>query len=409
MTPLFVAQRVLLVDDEAFVLKLLARQLQNLGYQQLDSCDSGLAALERLEATTTAAAPPFDLIFCDLQMPGMDGIELVRNLALRGYAGGLVLVSGEPGRTLQTAERLAQAHGLNLLGALRKPVDPGLLREVLTRHIAAPQRATERAAPAYSADELRQALAQRQFVNHYQPKVELASRQLVGAEVLVRWDHPQHGLVGPDRFIGAAEEHGLIDELLKTVLVSAFEDGRAWQQAGLVLTLAVNASMDNLSWLGLPDFVAEQAAAQQFPLTRLVLEVTESRLMTNPLAAIDTLTRLRLKRIALSIDDFGTGHSSLTQLRDLPFDELKVDRSFVHGAAADPALRSILESSLTMARQLGMSTVGEGVEDLADWGVLRQAGCDLAQGYFIAKPMPAADLAPWAAAWPQRSATLLRA
>jgi len=164
--------------------------------------------------------------------------------------------------------------------------------------------------------------------------------------------------------------------------------------------------MDNLGSLEFPDFVARAADKAGVSPTSLVLEVTESRLMKDPLAALDILTRLRLKHIGLSIDDFGTGHSSLAQLRDIPFDELKVDRGFVHGACRDASLRAIFEASLGMARQLGMKTVAEGVEDQEDWDCLRATGCDMAQGYFIAKPMPAADLAGWIAQWEARYSKL---
>jgi EAL domain-containing protein (putative c-di-GMP-specific phosphodiesterase class I) len=165
--------------------------------------------------------------------------------------------------------------------------------------------------------------------------------------------------------------------------------------------------MDSLGSLEFPDFVARSAIDAGIPMTRLVLEVTESRLMKNPQAALDVMTRLRLKRIGLSIDDFGTGHSSLAQLHEIPFDELKVDHGFVHGACRDPSLRAIVEASLAMARQLGMKTVAEGVEDRADWDFLRTAGCLLAQGYFIARPMPAEELMKWRATWEIRRRDLL--
>lgn len=144
------------------------------------------------------------------------------------------------------------------------------------------------------------------------------------------------------------------------------------------------------------------AAAAGLPLPNLVLEVTESKLMKDPLSALDILTRLRLKRIGLSIDDFGTGHSSLTQLRDIPFDELKVDRSFVHGAWNNGQLGAIFSANLNMAQHLGLRTVAEGVEDGKDWDFLVQAGCDMAQGYFIARPMPGTELGSWMASWRQR-------
>jgi EAL domain-containing protein (putative c-di-GMP-specific phosphodiesterase class I) len=168
--------------------------------------------------------------------------------------------------------------------------------------------------------------------------------------------------------------------------------------------MAVNVSMDNLSELEFPDWVERAAKDAGYPLTNLVLEVTESRLMKDALTPIEILTRLRLKRIGLSIDDFGTGHSSLAQLRDIPFTELKVDRGFVHDACRDASLRAIFEASLGMARQLGLRTVAEGVENQEDWDFLRAGACDLAQGNFIARPMPGGELAAWIGEWGTRRA-----
>ena len=386
---------ILLIDDEPFALKLLARQLANLGFEEVISCEHARDALAALESGVKA----IDLVFCDLQMPQMDGVEFVRHLADIGYADGLVLVSGEDGRILQAAEKLAKAHNLNVLGALHKPVSPEQLQHILDRKPRRVARAPRAARKIYEPDELRRAIAGGELVNHYQPKVALATGTVAGVETLVRWRHPQDGLVFPDQFIAMAEEHDLIDQLTRAVLTRALRQCRLWQDAGLSLHVAVNVSMENLAALEFPDFVVREAGKAGVPLTSLVLEVTESRLMKDSVAPLDILARLRLKRIGLSIDDFGTGHSSLAQLRDIPFDELKVDRGFVHGACRDASLRAIFEASLGMARRLGMKTVAEGVEDQADWDFLCAAGCDLAQGYFIAKPMPGADVAGWMADW----------
>jgi EAL domain-containing protein (putative c-di-GMP-specific phosphodiesterase class I)/CheY-like chemotaxis protein len=389
--------KTLLVDDEPFALKLLARQLDNLGVTEVDCRDSALDALALLE---TGAA--VDLVFCDLQMPEMDGVEFLRHLARIGYAGAVVLVSGEDERILKTAEKLAVARQLNVLGALHKPVSPHQLQHVLEQYSPRGAGAARENRKTYAPEELRDAIAGGQLVNYYQPKIMVANGAIAGMEALVRWQHPRDGLVMPDQFIGTAEEHGLIDGLTRVVLTKALHDTRSWHLAGLNLHVSVNVSMDNLAALDFPEFIAEEARAAEVPLTSLVLEVTESRLMRNLLAQLDILTRLRLKRIGLSIDDFGTGYSSLAQLRDIPFDELKVDRSFVHGACRDASLRAIFDASLGMGHQLGMSIVAEGVEDLDDWNFLRQAGCDMAQGYLIARPMPALELADWMADWNMR-------
>ncbi|MDP1529142.1 MAG: EAL domain-containing response regulator [Rhodoferax sp.] len=386
--------KVLLVDDDRFALKLHTRLLVNYGFGNVVAHEHATDAVALLEGDNQA----FDLILCDLQMPGMDGVEFIRQLVRLSYAGALVLVSGEDARILQTAEKLSRAHRLNVLGALKKPVSPEQLQQVLKNHHQ-PAAMWPAARKTYAREALSQAISGDELVNYYQPKVDLGSGMVTGVETLVRWHHPVDGLVYPDQFIGMAEETGLIADLTRIVLSGALDQARIWQDAGLHLSVAVNVSMDNLISLEFPDFVAQAVHQAGVPPTSLMLEVTESRLMNDPLMALDILTRLRLKRISLSIDDFGTGHSSLAQLRDIPFDELKVDRSFVHGVGRDPSLRALFEASLGMARQLGMKTVAEGVEDREDWDFLRLSRCDTAQGYFIAKPMPAAELPSWIEGW----------
>lgn len=389
--------KTLLIDDDAFALKLLTRQLEGLGFKDIVACERGEEAL----AILRNGLDDIETVFCDLQMPQMDGVELIRHLARIGYSGFLVLVSGEDERILQTVERLATGHHLNLLGALQKPVTLDDLRQVLMRKNSPSGQAIRNREP-YGAEALRLAILNGELINHYQPKVDFSSGNVHGVETLVRWQHPVDGLIYPDQFIATAEEHALMDDLTRLVLANALRQAKVWDNAGLALKIAVNVSMSNLSDLNFPDLVEREARKQGLTLTSLMLEVTESRLMNNPLAVFDILSRLRLKHISLSIDDFGTGHSSLTQLRDLPFTELKLDRSFVHGAWHNNALQSILVASLKMAKELGMQSVAEGVEDEHDWHFLRQLGCDLAQGYFIAKPMPGNALMGWIADWEMR-------
>ncbi len=396
--------RILLIDDEPFQLRLITRQLATVGFADVRAFESAAKAVALLEQDAAAC----DTICCDLQMPGMDGVEFIRHLARVQFAGALVLMSGEDERILATARKLAQAHKLNVVGALQKPIDPSALRQLLGEPHATP-RGPRAGGKVYPPERLARAIADGELVNVYQPKVSLRTGSLVGVETLVRWRHPEDGLVFPDQFIALAEEHGLIDDLTRAVLRGALREAHAWDAAGIGVHVAVNVSMDNLASLDFPDFIAREMTAAQVPLRALVLEVTESRLMNNMLASLDILTRLRLKHIGLSIDDFGTGHSSLAQLRDIPFDELKVDRSFVHGAGASPSARGILEASLSMARQLGLRSVAEGVEDRDDWDLLRTIGCDVAQGYFIAKPMPPADLPAWIEQWRARAPELIGA
>lgn len=392
------AVRILVLDDERFMLKLITRMLENQGYTSVSVYENARAALESCDPPNS---PP-DVILLDLNMPDVDGVEFVRMLVERRYAGGLILTSGEDARVLQTAERLVRAHKLNMLGRLDKPVSPEKLVAVLNAWTPPSHLGPPAAKKDYAAEEVQAAIVNGELVNYYQPKVAVASGEVIGVEALVRWRHPVDGMVFPNQFIGVAEAHGLIDDLTRVVLTGALTQAKAWQQARLELRVAVNVSMDNLSSLDFPDFVARLAVEAGVPPQAVMLEVTESRLMQDSRAALDILTRLRLKRFGLSIDDFGTGHSSLVQLRDIPFDQLKIDRSFVHGAGTNPTIRAIYDASLGLARQLSMEVVAEGVEDRDDWDFLQRTECHLAQGYFIAKPMPAADLPNWIEAWRER-------
>ncbi len=392
------AIRILALDDEPFMLKLLSHMLANLGFAQVTTCDSGRAALEWVDSPGNYP----DLILLDLNMPEMDGVEFVRKLVEHHYTGSLILISGEDERMLQAAEKLVRAHKITVLGHLHKPVTLEGLAALLGKWSPPSQSKPWMAKKTYSADEVRAAITNGELVNYYQPKVVVATGEVVGAESLVRWMHPQDGMVFPDQFIGVAEAHGLIDDLTRVVLDGALAQIRRWEEAGLMLRVAVNVSMDNLASLDFANFVAAQTAVAGVSSHSVVLEVTESQLMLDTRAPLEILTRLRLKRFKLSIDDFGTGHSSLAQLRDIPFDELKIDQSFVHGAGANDTLRAMFDSSLGLAKQLGMEAVAEGVEDRADWDFVRKSGCDLAQGYFIAKPMPAEDLHGWIQTWKTR-------
>lgn len=400
------AVKIMLVDDESFMLKLITRQLENIGFDTPSAYASGREALAAMDGP--GGVP--DLVLLDLNMPEMDGIEFVRQLVALRFAGQLVLISGEDERMLQSASTLVRAHNIPILGHLRKPASSEALAALLETWMPIRVQQPRAAKSVYDTDTLRAAIANGELVNYYQPKVSVADGHVVGVETLVRWRHPVDGLVFPDQFIGVAETNGLIDDLTRVVLREALAQTRAWHDAGLALRVAVNVSMDNLATLGFADFVSQQAALAGVAANDIVLEVTESRLMTDLRAPLDILTRLRLKRFRLSIDDFGTGNSSLTQLRNIPFDELKIDRGFVHQAGKDPTLQAIFNSSLHLARQLGMEVVAEGVEDRADWDFLRASDCDLAQGYFIARPMPAAELPGWMANWDaQRRAALTSA
>jgi diguanylate cyclase (GGDEF)-like protein len=394
------AVKILVVDDEPFILKLHERALANLGFASVSTCESALHAVESINY---AATPP-DLILLDLNMPDMDGVEFLRYLVKRDYSGSLILLSGEDERVLQTAEKLVHAHKITMLGHMRKPVKQEGLRNLLQKWTPKSTPPSLSARKIYSANEVRAAIVNGEIINHYQPMVSLTTGHIVGTESLARWRHPQDGLVFPDQFIGVAEENGLIRDLTRIIIDGTLAQARNWKvDTGLALHTTINVSMDDLGSLDFADYVAQRAAVAGVSPELVTLEVTESRLMQDRSIALDVLTRLRLKRFRISIDDFGTGHSSLAQLRDIPFDELKIDRGFVHGTCTDRTLRAIFNMSVILGKQLNMSIVAEGVEDRADWDFVCRSGCDIAQGYFIAKPMPAEDLRNWIEEWGKRA------
>ena len=395
---------IVLLDDDPFMLKLLTRMLAQLGYTRVVACDSGEKALTQVRG----AHEVVDLIFLDINMPGMDGVEFIRRLVECQYGGSVILVSGENSRILESVERLIEAHRLVALGCLQKPVKPDELASLMSTLKPPIGHRSLVGQHSYSAEQLHAAISHGQLVNYYQPKVAIATGEVVGMESLVRWQHPADGLIFPDRFLGLAEEQGLLTEVTRVVLTEAMKQAKAWWQAGYRLPIAVNVSMSDLVALDFPDMAASLAASVGIEPQLLTLEVTEGQVMGQLSTVLDVLTRLSLKRFRLSIDDFGTGHSSLAQLRDLPFNELKVDRGFVHGASTDGTRAAICNASLRLAHQLQMQVVGEGIEDQDDWNFLSQMGCDVGQGYFIARPMPAADVVPWISLWDARtSATRL--
>ena len=392
------SSRILILDDDPFMLKLLSTMLTQFGYSQVTCLENGAEALELCRVPESRP----DVILLDINMPGMDGVEFVRHLAACAYRGCIILVSGEDNVMLQATERLARNQQLRVVGALPKPPSRDRLNDLLGQCDNEVRAKAKTARKTYGRDEVAAAIAQGQIINYYQPKVVVETGAFLGVETLARWMHPQDGLVFPDQFIPVAEEHGLIQDLTRAVVKGALNQTRSWAQADLHLQVAINVSMQDLGQIDFADWVVLQALASEVQPRQLALELTESGLMHELSTALDVLTRLRLKRFCLSIDDFGNGYSSLVQLRDLPFDQLKIDYGFTHNAWQDPKLRAIFESSLHLAKQLGMEVVAEGVEDMQDWFFLQTTGCDIAQGYFIARPMPADAVLGWSKDWQRR-------
>jgi EAL domain-containing protein (putative c-di-GMP-specific phosphodiesterase class I) len=381
------------------MLGMQSRMLRSMGYTTIDTVAGAHAALALLESRHGQGQEAVDVVICDLNMPGVDGLEFLRRLGDSAFQGNVILLSGEGPRIIHAVRKLLAGLPLLILGALEKPAGRAALRALLDRWQPMVLPAVVAAKSSYTATDLQLAHEAQRWVLHYQPKVALGTGALTGTEALVRWNHPLHGLVYPDQFIGVAEECGAIGTLTEWVLHTALAQLARWHEDGLQIHMAVNVSMDNLR---APDFARRVAALvhhSRLSPQDVVLEVTESRMRALASEPLETLVRLRMQRFGLAIDDFGTGHSSLAQLRDVPFTELKIDRGFVHGARENQLIRPMLEGSIGIAHRLGLLAVAEGVETEDDWTLLREMGCDTAQGYFIGRPMPADALRAWWADW----------
>jgi EAL domain-containing protein (putative c-di-GMP-specific phosphodiesterase class I)/CheY-like chemotaxis protein len=345
-------------------------------------------------------------IALDLVMPDMDGVQVLGELGRRKCSADIIITSGMGSRVLDAAGRSANERGLNVVGVLSKPFSAQELRALLAparTRVPANRHSDAEAAVEYpvTVDAFRWALASHQFEVHYQPKIECLKGELAGFEALVRWAHPERGLIMPLQFIPFAEAQGLINDLTDAVLEQSLAwFGAARRDADLRpgVSLSVNLSALSLQDGTLVDRIAGYCERNGVPLQRLIFEVTETGAMRDPIAALDMLTRMRVKGFQLALDDFGTGYSSMLQLVRLPFSEIKVDKSFVMSAVGSAESSAVVKSIIDLGRSLGLKSAAEGVENAATLELLQDLGCDYAQGYGIGRPMGDRDIAAWMAA-----------
>ncbi|MGE0224406.1 MAG: EAL domain-containing protein [Acetobacteraceae bacterium] len=381
-------QRLLVVDDERIQRLILTRGAEALGYQ----ADSA-ATLE--EAAEFLAQRRYQVVLLDLSLGESEGISLLQAVRNSVSDPVVIFISRLDERVRTASMRLATALGLRVAGALAKPLTPTALRDVLTHAPTsqAPSPPPDQQPP--TAEELAEALQWDQIVAQFQPKVSLADGHVVGMEALARWPHPTARLVPPDVFIPLAEQNGLIVPLTFRILRQALEACRRWRAQFPACSVAVNISPLVLADPGLPEEIERILHDTGLGPGALVAEITESTVIANPLVAAEVLTRLRIKGVSLSIDDFGTGHSSLLTLLRLPFSELKIDKSFTQHCDTEPDAWKIVRATISMARELGLTVVAEGIETERIEAMLREAGCDVGQGWLFARAMDEESLHRW--------------
>ncbi len=382
--------KILVIDDEGDVGDIIVSTAQSMNL----GCTATTNAADFLKALL----PDVTLIMMDLAMPETDGIELLRLLGKKQCKAGIVLMSGFDRRVLETAEQLGRSLGLTAVGQLQKPFRLPELEDILRTHATckAPEPSVQRLPIAIPEQDLRRAVERSEFVLFYQPQVEIATNRVVGLEGLVRWQHPERGLVFPDSFINRLEALDLIDQLGWIVIRRGLSEMAQFaRRDGTPLTLSINVSARSLHDLEFPDKVLALVRQCAVPPRNMILEITESSLIRELSNALDILSRLRMKGMQLSIDDFGTGYAMMHQLRYVPATELKIDKTFVQEMNSKVDARVVVQKTIEIGHELGMRVLAEGVETVEQLEFLRTNHCDLAQGYYLSRPLPVPKLREW--------------
>lgn len=384
---------VLVVDDDDLAQIIIASGFKNIGYQTIRTEGNGGVALNLLREKQA-----IDLIVLDLHMPNIDGIRFMRQLSEFRKNIDVILVSGERGRLLSTTISLGRSMGLNVLGALQKPVQLDQLKELLDQRcgqeVSKQNLGTVRI--PLSIRELRSGVVGADENNHphimFQPVVSVATGAIVSVEVLARWWNRERGILTPDLFLPLAEQEGLLDQLTRMIYEMTIKQAAQWSKAGKRISAAVNLSINSFGDERFVPFLINTAEAHKVDSSGLIFEVSESQTSSVTPDCLEALLNLRLRGFRLSIDDFGTGSSSFAHVKNIPFTELKIDREFVTGAAVDAEARSILEESINLARRLSMEVIAEGVETRQEWDLVDQLGCDFVQGFYCSRPIENSEL-----------------
>ena len=384
-------RRLLVVDDEPAIGEFICELAMDAGFEAHAITDAGEFEQNYDDDT--------HVVVLDLFMPQRDGIELLRVLSSLNSKAAIILISGYDKGVLNSAKKLASEQGLFVAGTLTKPFQYDQIRLLLCNlaQLSYKQHAESGCVPAsaMTQEDLRQAIEGGQLAVHFQPQIEIKSNELLGVEALVRWQHPTHGLIPPVHFIPMAEQTGLVDLLTIEVMEQSLRQAGEWKKAGLSLNVSINMPPSSFKNLDLPETLSEKIEGYGLDPGQVTLEVTETTLMQELTKSLDILTRLRMKGLALSIDDFGTGYSSMVQLYRIPFTEIKIDLSFVKKATTDQEAFAIVKMVTMLGHELGMTVVAEGVEDKMTWDLLHELGCDIAQGYYMARPMTGEALLNW--------------
>lgn len=379
--------KLLVVDDDELFHQILKEIGSHSGYAV-----EAAKSLQHLQISYMEFKPT--LVFLDLNLEDSDGIEVIRYLADLECKVPIYIMSGFEEKVLLTAMHLGREKGLKIENIVRKPIGLEEVRAILEKH--------QNKNDAINLENLKDAVLNNELYLAFQPKADVKTKAIVGAEVLVRWKRPGVGLVYPNDFIPLAEQTGYIKILSQHIIEKAMQ---MIHEAELPIQFSINLSAYDFFDLHLPDEIDKIRSQFNVDPTLICFEITESALITHYKMVMDILTRLRVKGYAISLDDFGTGYSSLVELHRLPFTELKIDRSFVKNLVDDPDALVIVRSIINLGHNLGLKVTAEGLESQEAWNILDGLGCDFVQGYFLGKPMDVVQLKTFIASHPSLKET----
>ncbi len=383
-------RRVLIIDDDERVLKYMSLMVQQAGFEVVVSAT--------IKPNLLVGFGPSDFVFVDMQMPGMDGIQVLEFLSRHGVKSRIVPMSGSHIEVLETAERIARRNGLSVTGFLTKPFRQAELRRILDESPGELQRAKGHwpLPSEINIEDVVAGLEHGEFDTHLQPIVNLATRKAIGYEALARWQSEKFSLVSPDRFIGLAAQNGVLPLLTQQLANRALTYSAAMRERGLPWKVSLNLGVEDFVDSALPEKLAGLVAQHGLPAHSLTVELTESSATQNETRLLEILARIRLKDIDLAIDDFGTSYSSLERLAWIPFTSLKIDMRFISEITTSSTARIIVESAIKLAKRLKLNTVAEGIETEDQLEILKGLGCTRGQGWLFARALEFQSAMDWA-------------